>query len=520
PDAAARGAWAFTELVRRIAELPEPRPRLWCLTRGVRDAVDAAALGQAPLWGLGRIAATEHPEFWGGVVDVPAGPLAADRLVDLFAAPPAEPLLALDASGDVRVPRLVTAAPRGAEPFVCRPDGTYLITGGLGVLGLVLAEHLAARGARRLVLLGRSPLPSRATWTPDDPRVRAIGRLEAAGVSVLTVAADVTDRTGLRRALDRLQLPPIRGIVHAAGVVHGDLLRRLDDRHLQEVLAPKVAGAWVLHELFPPGSLDFLVLFSSAGPLLGLPGQGAYAAANTFLDVLAAHRRTAESTSEPESGSGPAAAAGVGTGTGAGAGAGGGAGASVSLAWTSWRGLGMATAGDTTDLELAARGTTSISPDEALRAFDQTVGSPSAAPMVAVLGVSRGHTGPRPALLAEVAPAETTAPRDVPDWVGLRGHELTDHLLGIVGGRVAAVLGTDVSALDPHQPLTEAGVDSLLSASIRIALERELGLALPATLLWNHRTVLALAAYLTTLLSDTADTEVTLLDQGELVPGA
>ncbi|MEX5708664.1 type I polyketide synthase [Parafrankia sp. FMc6] len=503
---AADCASAFTALVQRIAALPEPRPRLWCLTRGVREAGGPQALAHSPLWGLGRVVATEHPELWGAVVDVPAGRWDADTVVDLFATPPAEPLVAVgpapapggadpadpaDPAPRVLVPRLVPVPLGPAEAFTCRADSTYLITGGLGVLGLVVAEHLAARGARRVVLLGRTPMPARASWTDEDPRAASLRRLEAAGVTVHTVAADVTDLAAMRAALDVAHLPPVRGVVHAAGVVHGELLRRLDDGRLREVLAPKVDGAWVLHQLFPPGSTDFFVLFSSAGPLLGLPGQGAYAAANTFLDVLAAHRRTAGHRE------------------------------SVSIAWTSWQGLGMATSGDTTDMELAARGTTPISPDEALRAFDQTAaaassasaaatsaaaraGAPSA-PLVAVLGLARGHTGPRPALLSELATTDAAAPADVPDWIGLRGNELADHLLGVVGGRVAAVLGTDVTSLDPHQPLTEAGVDSLLAASVRIALEREFGLALPATLLWNHPTVVAIAGHLASILGDAGD---------------
>ena len=422
PAAAADCASAFTALVQRITALPEPRPRLWCLTQGVRAAERPEALAQSPVWGLGRVAATEHPEFWGAVVDVPNGRWDVEAVVDLFATPPVEPLVAVgpapapapasESAGPenpaprVLVPRLLPVPPGPAETFSCRADSTYLITGGLGVLGLVVAEHLAARGARRVVLLGRTPMPPRASWADDDPRAASVRRLEAAGVTVRTVAADVTDLAAVRAALDVAHLPPVRGVVHAAGVVHDELLRRLDDGRVREVLAPKVDGAWVLHQLFPPGSTDFFVLFSSAGPLLGLPGQAAYAAANAFLDVLAAHRQTAGHRE------------------------------SVSIAWTSWRGLGMATSGDTTDLELAARGTTPISPDEALRAFDQTVaaasstasstasaaraGAPSA-PLVAVLGLARGHTGPRPALLSELVTADGPCSSSFSDFLDVLG---------------------------------------------------------------------------------------------------
>ncbi|MBJ6613360.1 acyltransferase domain-containing protein [Streptomyces sp. I3(2020)] len=318
---------------------------------------------------------------------------------------------------------------------------------------------------------GTHPDAPRARWSDDDPRVRAVRRLEAAGVTVRTVAADITDAAATRRTLDSLDLPPVRGVVHAAGTVHSALLHRLTEDDLRAVMRPKADGARVLHELFPPGSTDFFVLFSSAGPLLGLPGQGAYAAANTFLDVLAAHRRA---TGHAES---------------------------VSLAWTSWRGLGMATAAAATEVELHARGTTDVAPDLALRAFDHTVARPDSA-LVAVLGLLRGHGGPRPALLAELASDEVGQPSQVPDWVGLTGDELAAYLLDEVRARVAAVLGVQPAAVGVHRPLTEAGVDSLLAAAVRVALERDLGIALPATLLWNYPTVGEIAGYLTVALTD------------------
>ncbi len=473
----ADAAAGFARLAGEIAALPGRKPLLWCLTGGVRDAASVAGLAGSPLWGMGRVAASEHPEFWGGVVDLPAGPVdeaAATLLLNLLHLRPAEPVLSV-VDGAVHVPRLVPAEPAAdGEPFSCRADGTYLITGGLGVLGLELAEHLAQRGARRIVLLGRTAMPPRAEWSDDDRRVAALRRLEAAGVTVSTLSVDITDVDATRAALDGLQLPPVRGVVHAAGTVHSALMHRLEPGQLREVMRPKVDGALVLHELFPPGSTDFFVLFSSAGPLLGLPGQGAYAAANAYLDALAAHRRS------------------------------GGDRDSVSVAWTSWRGMGMATAADATDVELAARGTADIAPEQALRAFDQTVAGPAGA-LVAVISLLRGHTGPRPALLAELARDDDSQPAEVPDWVGLTGDELSAYLLEDVRRRVAAVLGVQPAAVGVHRPLTEAGVDSLLAAAVRVALERDLGVALPATLLWNHPTVGEIAVFLSGVLTSVSE---------------
>ncbi len=357
-------ATQLASLIAAIEGLPGRKPVLWCLTAGLRDAVSAEHLPLSSLWGMGRVAATEHPEFWGGVVDLPAGLVSephARLLLRLLRLRPAEPVIALTETA-AHVPRLVPAEAAQDEPFTCRPDGTYLITGGLGVLGLELAAHLAARGARRIVLLGRTPVPPRSQWSNGDPRTAALRRLEAMGVAVHAAAADITDLAAVRTALERLDLPPIRGVVHAAGIVHSALLHQLKDDDLRVVMRPKVDGALVLHELFPPGSTDFFVMFSSAGPLLGLPGQGAYAAANSFLDALALHRR-ANGHRE-----------------------------SVSIAWTSWRGMGMAAAAAATNVELAARGTADIAPDQALRAFDQTAAHASDG-LVAVINILRGHTG-------------------------------------------------------------------------------------------------------------------------------
>ena len=190
------------------------------------------------------------------MVDLPAGPLEelpAGLLLSLLHLRPAEPVLAVT-DGEVRVPRLVPAElAEDGEPFTCRADGTYLITGGLGVLGLVLAEHLARRGARRIVLLGRTAVPPRAQWSDDDPRVAALRRLEAAGVTVTTVAADITDLGATRAALDALQLPPIRGVVHAAGTVHSALLHRLDAGHLRDVMLPRWTARWCSASCSRPG---------------------------------------------------------------------------------------------------------------------------------------------------------------------------------------------------------------------------------------------------------------------------
>ncbi|MBR7676654.1 acyltransferase domain-containing protein, partial [Streptomyces daliensis] len=498
-----RAALSLIDTVQRLADQENragqeggAATRVWCLTFGVREAEQRAALTHAPLWGIGRICSTEHPDMWGGVIDLPTVPGEADlaALPPLLRHPGAEEVVSVR-DGRRETVRLSAARPpatNGAEPedagpeVVCSADGTYLVTGGLGALGLRVAHWLAGRGARRLLLLSRRGLPPREEWDGliEDGGARAVEAvrdLEAAGVTVRVVAADVTDREELSAQLapERLQMPPVRGIVHAAGVTDNRWLRDCDEESLRKVTRPKVLGGLVLHELFPPGSLDFLVLFSSAGQLLNLPGQTLYAAANAFLDALAHHRRAA------------------------------GANDTVSMAWTSWRGLGMSTSSDAIDAELEARGTADVTAEDALAAWEMTSGT--AEPHMAVLRLLPGVAAEdRPAVLSEVEPP---APQEAADdgadarhrWERVPTRELPGVVLDEVRSTLAGVLGTPDTGVDPHRPLSEMGVDSIMTVTLRRQLQRLTGLPLPPTLLWNRPTATAIADFLTEQLAHRTD---------------
>ncbi|MGA8115044.1 MAG: MDR/SDR family oxidoreductase, partial [Actinocatenispora sp.] len=193
---------------------------------------------------------------------------------------------------------VVTApAPNGSR---VRGDGSYLVTGGLGDLGRVLVDWLVRDGARHITLVGRSPLPAPDTWaTPETGHrhadtMRWLAAVRAHGVDVVYEAADVADEDAIAAVLQRHRAtgrPPVRGVVHAAGVVEYQALSDLDAETLSAVLRPKVAGGWVLHRLLADQPLDFFVLFSSGSAILSSPLLGSYAAANAALDTLADHRR-------------------------------------------------------------------------------------------------------------------------------------------------------------------------------------------------------------------------------------
>ena len=246
------------------------------------------------------------------------------------------------------VARLVRRGPSIPQPlrFRWRTDGTYLISGGLGDLGLLVARWMVEQGARRLILLGRTALPPRSDWSAAEPgsrlarQITAIRDLESLGACVHPASVDVADEAALSGFLDAFRTegwPPIRGVVHAAGASQDGLLVQLDAAALTAVLRPKVTGGWLLHRLLRDDPLDFFVLFSSAGAILGQPGQGNYAAANAFLDALAHHRRA---QGQP----------------------------ALSINWGAWAGKGFAASvgGKRLAARLALLGISSIAPERAL----------------------------------------------------------------------------------------------------------------------------------------------------------
>ncbi|MCF6388923.1 acyltransferase domain-containing protein [Mycobacterium sp. MBM] len=436
--------------------------RLWALTRGVYEGSD---IGGSPLWGLARVAAAEHPGLWGGVLDTADAGL------------PVGALGALAGHGVVVVrddialtARLAPAESGGRRTLSCAPGGTYLITGGTGALGVRVAARLADLGARRIVLLSRSGIGDRASWDTEAEPARTIVSLEERGVSVRVAAVDIAApgaADDLRAVLR--DLPPVRGVVHAAGVEAGALLTGSTAEDFANAMRPKVDGTLTLHEVFPPGELDWLVLFSSCGYLAGFPGQGAYACANAFLDAFAQHRR------------------GLGDRT-------------TAVAWTAWRGLGMGSASSFVAAQLSALGMGTVGADDAMRALDLAVRADQA--HIVVLPVTADATSVP--MLADIAPSED---EDADGLAGLQlplgreGVDTATWVAELVLTTVAAELGLPGDDVDPRLPLAEIGVDSIMTVALRKQLERKTGLALPPTLLWEHPTAAAVTAKIVEMLT-------------------
>jgi amino acid adenylation domain-containing protein len=465
-------------LLKKLADREAP-PRLCIVTRGAQPGATAIDPSQAMLWGLGAVVDAEHPELRCTLIDLdPADDpsVAAENLAGELLAAEGESRVAL--RDDARkVARLVRSnAPATSEPTPVRPDATYLVTGGLGGLGLLVAGRLVALGARHLVLAGRRP--------PSPDAATAIALLEAEGAEVRVEQIDVSLRSDLQRLLAPASpsRPPLAGIVHAAGVLDDGVLVQQSADRFARVLAPKVDGAVLLHELTLDLDLDFFCLFAAGAGLLGSPGQGNYAAANAFLDALAHHRRLAGL---------PA----------------------VAIDWGAWDGVGMtASVGDRGERRWATRGIDLIAPEQGLVAFERAL--QSGKPQIAVLPVrwrsfSRGAPGRVPALLADLA-----GPSPTGGGAGAEP-ELARRLREAAGGEQAAVLREhvrrqamrvlgldDPRAIDADRPLAELGLDSLTAVELRNALATATGRVLPATLLFDYPTVASLADYLAALAED------------------
>ncbi|MBV1855125.1 type I polyketide synthase [Catellatospora tritici] len=476
PATGARGATGavLTALQDWLAEPRFAAGRLVVTTYGAVAVPEVTDLATAPVWGLVRAAQAEHPDRV-VLLDLDDARALPDVLGDVLGS--GEPELALR-GGELLVPRLVPTgrgqAPvpgtRPQAPAAADPARPVLITGGTGGLGAILARHLVTRhGVRRLVLTSRRG--------PDAPDADALaGRLRELGAEVTVLACDVADRDSVASLLKQVRPG---GVVHAAGVADHGVIGSLTAHRLDAVFGPKADAAWHLHELTTDLDLSMFVLLSSAGGLVLPAGQGGYAAANVFLDALAAYRRAGGLTA-------------------------------TSVAYGLWDvGAGLGQRLEQADLDRFARqGVPALPEAEALALFDAALASGLAAP--AALRVDRAalrvRGGEPPALLRQLAgvPAATAAPDDPAALrrrlAGLPAPERERALLDLVRTHAAALLGYPGPAhIEVERGFLDLGFDSLTAVELRNRLGAAVGHRLPSTLLFDYPTARAMAAHLATV---------------------
>jgi phthiocerol/phenolphthiocerol synthesis type-I polyketide synthase A len=463
-DGAVRMSMELVDLVGKLAERDESHPvTLWIVTRGVREGSSDAAVAQSPMWGTAGVIRAEQPQLWGGLIDLPDGADLAGPVPALAAVvrKPAKSILALR-DGEFLAPSLVPVSGEPVhEPLRCRPDAAYLITGGLGALGLLTAGWLADHGARRVILAGRTALPARRDWDSDandadtQQKIDAIRALEMRGVVVEAVALDIGSYDAMQALLakrDAEGAVPIRGVVHGAGITDAHLFTELEEDRLRRTVWPKIAGAQVLHQVFPPGSLDFLFLTAAAGAVFGVPGQGAYAAANAYLDGLAQlrHRQGCRTVSQD---------------------------------WVAWRGLGFGAEAQIALQELERLGSRPITADEAFAAWDHLARYDVAQAVMAPMPSADGVTAAEPRAAS-------------PAWSDMPAEEVVRELQDGLRAILARELHMPEAELELDRPFAELGMNSVMAMSVRRDTEQFVGIELSATMLFNYPTIVALAEHL------------------------
>jgi acyl transferase domain-containing protein/acyl carrier protein len=469
---------------------------IWLVTRGAQrvTATDTVAPDQSALWGFGRAASLEVPHLWGGLADLSGGPGVGEATADVTSAVEWSRLLdritasrRSDVTEDqialrdsaVYAPRLVrrTGQPSG-KPMQLRDDATYLVTGGLGAIGLEIAGYLAAHGARNLVLTSR-----RAPNETTQQRIDALG--DQFGCAVRVVTADVADAHDVARLLAGVQaeLPPLAGIVHAAGEIGTTPLSELDvESHRVEVdrvFAGKVWGAWHLSEAAADLRLDFFISTSSIASVWGGFGQTAYGAANAFLDGLAWRLREH----------------GI---------------AGTSVNFGPWA-AGMADAESRARLE--QRGVRTLAPADALAGLADVAAGPAAQGVIARIDWARFlplyQQAGRRAFLTELEREVPVASTGTPPTVTPSGKTVLVERLASAPVQQRKKLLTDylrdavaeVTRVDPDEIREDAGffdlgMDSLMAVELRRRLEQGVGQEIPVTLVMDHPRLSDAADYL------------------------
>ena len=486
---------AALHLTKALIDLKiNPAFGLLLVTKGAQPIIENSkiplSIAQSPLWGLGAVIANEHPELRCTRIDIDPQ------------SPPNEVELLISEVIKIRKENMI--ALRGHQVYVARlnrsnlkvltststtihNDATYLITGGSGDLGLEVAKWLVGQGAKNLVLISRQGVKNADRAT--------VAALEESNAKIIVFKADVSNYDELAEAFNQISdsLPPIKGVVHAAGVLDDGLLLQQDWERFNRVFLPKISGAWNLHLLTQNTPLDFFVLFSSMSSLLGTVGQANYSAANAFLDSLAHYRQTLGL---------PA----------------------LSINWAAWAGKGMASSLNSKQKEhWKQQGFEFIQPAQGIDIFAR------------VLSYRKAQIGVWPVdltkFLRQMSPNEGTSlfanllnsvGREITDQMLSANHELIQQIIQASHDERLSLIQTytqtvvagvfkieDAEIIDTTKALNEQGLDSLMAVELKNQLQQDFGANIPISYFLEGTSIMALAKELLNTLDANDTFEVT-----------
>jgi myxalamid-type polyketide synthase MxaE and MxaD len=480
-------------LIQRLLTPENHAMHLWMVTRGAQAtesfSPSAGGAAQSLAWGVGRVLGLEAPEQYRALIDLdPAqtseaaaqsllGELLTDDLEDQIAYRHGQRLVARLKNSSLKDSTVETAVGK------IHKDGSYLLVGGLGGLGLRLARWVAEQRPGHLVLLGRTGTGSNAGAFAAQ-RLNAIEEMKKLGVDVTVVEGDVASEPEMTRLFRRFgdEFLPLKGVFHIATAIHGAELVDLTDEQIETMLRPKVLGTWVLHELTKNLNLDFFLAFSSAASLLGAKGLAHYAAANQFMDSFAYYRRA------------------VGL-------------PMLAVNWGAWEVMRLASLQGQS--RFSETGLLPMSTEKLLNVFPELIASCRAQIMIAnvdwnvlkpVLEANRVRPmldgfGKIPSKLETVGPISVPRPVSLHRTIGMMPEERRKFIEVFVQEQAARVLGFRGGDLPPVEvPLTDIGLDSLMAVDLKNRLQTGLGQELSPTIVFDYPTVSGMVGLMETML--------------------
>ena len=484
--AQARDFGQLIPMLQALRQLAAVSPA-WLVTEDAQapEGADASNLGDAAVWGFGKTLFLEHPEWRGGMIDLtaaddPAG--KARNVVRKVLAPQFESCVAL--RGDRQFVQQIAPAPLPpARSAAFRGDGAYIVTGGLGGLGLATAEWIVAKGGRRLILLSRRAFPDRTRWhglAETDPAFAAVGKiraLEEAGAGVEVRALDIRDTDALAALFAELDRDgvPVRGVVHAAGENWFGKVMTLDVPRFLETLRTKTSATWALHRLTADRDLDCFILFSSVSAVWGSVELSHYTAANQVMDILD-RRRAAQGLP------------------------------SLCVDWGPWAEVGMSAMPEERAV-LQKLGFSLMPPGRAIAAMETALAADRPLSLIADIDWEKFQVFIdfclQPSMFADVAIGQERRDLARPGKLDAilssppdKAREMIEKVVRMELRSVTLIESTDT--IDADQRFNFMGLDSLMALSFAAALESYFRFEVPSTLAYNYPTIRAVTDYLLT----------------------